>query len=179
MALITPRIVSYRASKSLRSLCVLISAGTSVNNPFSASVSPFSLESKLQSVSTQWSTALIPVLSQIRSGVEVVNSGSRTTRLGFLVGGSKRTLALLPSSRVTPAMDWYSPPDKLVGIATWRITGSLRDLLFFPSESNLSMPSDVVRSLLSIQQITFAASVREPAPSVTIQSGLLGAASCT
>lgn len=51
-------------------------------SPSSASLSLCGLPFKEQIVSTQWSTARIPVLNQIESGVVVDSLGSRMTKTG-------------------------------------------------------------------------------------------------
>lgn len=75
-------------------------------------------------VSTQWSTALMPVLSHIESGVVDVSTGSRITRRGPRVGFWKECLRS-ELSFVPPAKLLYSPADSEVGIEMIGIVGGL------------------------------------------------------
>lgn len=71
----------------------------------------------------QWSTALIPVLSQMESGVVVVRLGSRITSSGPLSGLWKVCLRCVVSS-VAPAKLEYSPAERVVGILIMGIVGA-------------------------------------------------------
>jgi hypothetical protein len=74
------------------------------------------------SVSTQWSTARTPVLSQMDGGVVVARSGSRMMSWGPRVGAWKECFRRVVSS-VAPAKLEYSPAEREVGMEMMGMVG--------------------------------------------------------